>query len=62
MIWPSLVRNWGTTPAERADPFPCDGHLAAPDHRSRIVVKLLIAYPRLPHGPLLRLLGPPATS
>jgi len=27
--------------------------------RSRVVVKLLVAYPRLPHGPILRLLGPP---
>ncbi len=26
--------------------------------RSRIVVKLLVVYPRAPHGPLLRLLGP----
>jgi hypothetical protein len=27
--------------------------------RSRIVVKLLVSYPQAPHGPLLRLLGPP---
>jgi len=35
----------------RAEPVDAD--------RSRIVVKLLISYPRLPHGPLVRLLGPP---
>lgn len=29
------------------------------DRRSRILVKLLVVYPRWPHGPLLRLLGPP---
>jgi hypothetical protein len=29
------------------------------DGRSRIVVKLIVTYPRAPHGPLLRLLGPP---
>jgi hypothetical protein len=25
---PGVVRNWGSTPAERAEPFPCDGLLA----------------------------------
>ncbi len=25
---PSVVRNWGSTPAERAELFPCDGLLA----------------------------------
>jgi hypothetical protein len=29
------------------------------DDRSRIVVKLLVSYPGLPHGPLVRLIGPP---
>jgi len=28
MGWPD-VRNWGSTPAERARSFPCDRHLAA---------------------------------
>jgi hypothetical protein len=154
MAWPSLVREWGSSPAERAFPYPCDGHLPDPDdtmfraidvdapqpvtfrwlcqlrvdpysydildnlgrqspreltpglekleegqrfmtifrlaefepgrsltlvsdgrvfgrvactykadalddRRSRIVVKLVVAYPGLPHGPLLRLLGAP---
>jgi hypothetical protein len=154
MAWPALVRQWRSTPAERATPFPCDQYLpdaddtmfraidveapqavvfrwlcqlrAAPysydlldnlgtnspqeltpglerleegqrfmtifrlaefdpgrsltivsdgrvfgrvactyradaldDRRSRLVVKLLVAYPGLPHGPLVRLVGPP---
>jgi hypothetical protein len=31
----------------------------ATEGRSRIVVKLLVSYPGLPHGPLVRLIGPP---
>jgi hypothetical protein len=103
MPWPDPVAHWGSTEAERAEPFPCDRHLesadqamfraievdapqevvfrwlcqlrAAPysydkldnsyradaigDGRSRIVVKLLVAYPRRAYGPLLRLVLPP---
>jgi hypothetical protein len=154
MAWPTLVRQWGSTPAERAAPFPCDRHLPDADDtmfravdvdapqavvfrwlcqlrvapysydtldnfgrqspqeltpglerlepgqrfmtifrlaelepersltlvsdgkvfgrvactyradpidggRSRLVVKLLVAYPGLPHGPLVRLIGAP---
>jgi hypothetical protein len=154
MIWPTAVERWGSTEGERADSWPCDRHVADPDHsmfravdveappavtfrwlcqlraapysydkldnwgrqspqeltpgleelevgqrfqtifrlvefepgesltmlsqgrafgrvactyradpvddgRSRIVVKLLVAYPESPHGPLMRLIGPP---
>lgn len=31
----------------------------AGEDRSRIVVKLVVSYPGLPHGPLVRLAGPP---
>jgi hypothetical protein len=32
MVWPSLVEHWGSTPSERAEFFPCDELIAAPDH------------------------------
>jgi hypothetical protein len=154
MLWPTFVAHWGSTAPERAERFPCDELIAAPDHamfravdveaphsvtfrwlcqlraapysydkldnrgrrspqtltpgleelrpgqrvqtifrlvefepgrsltmlsegrifgrvactyrsqrigddRSRIVVKLIVSYPGLPHGPLIRLAGPP---
>jgi hypothetical protein len=154
MLWPAFVAQWGSTASERAERFPCDDLIAAPDHalfravdvkapsdvtfrwlcqlraapysydkldnlgrrspqtltpgleelepgqrvqtifrliefepghsmtmlsesrifgrvactyradksdgdRSRIVVKLIVSYPGLPHGPLIRLAGPP---
>jgi hypothetical protein len=31
MAWPSFVSQWGTTAPERAQRFPCDEQLAAPD-------------------------------
>lgn len=30
-VWPSFVEHWGSTAAEREEPFPCDGLLADPD-------------------------------
>jgi hypothetical protein len=30
-IWPVVVERWGSTAAERAEPFPCDGLLSEPD-------------------------------
>ena len=30
-LWPSFVEDWGSTAAERAEPFPCDRLLADPD-------------------------------
>lgn len=30
-IWPRFVQDWGSTPQERAEPFPCDDLLAKPD-------------------------------
>jgi hypothetical protein len=30
-IWPSVVEHWGSTPAERAEAFPCDRLLVEPD-------------------------------
>lgn len=32
MIWPPVVANWGSTAAERAQPFPCDHVVGAADH------------------------------
>jgi len=29
--WPSFVSEWGSTAAERADTYPCDGLLPAPE-------------------------------
>jgi hypothetical protein len=29
--WPSFVRDWGSTPAERSEPFPCDRLITEPD-------------------------------
>jgi hypothetical protein len=68
VVWPSTVASWGTTAPERAERFPCDRLIPNPDHvtycseqldqvRSRIVVKLIVGYPRAPHGLLLRPLG-----
>jgi len=31
MRWPSVVYEWGSTPAERAEAFPCDDVIAQPD-------------------------------
>lgn len=30
MTWPSAVTEWGSTPAERAQPFPCDWLIPEP--------------------------------
>jgi hypothetical protein len=31
MPWPDPVAHWGSTEAERAEPFPCDRHLESAD-------------------------------
>ena len=31
MRWPSVVYDWGSTPSERAEAYPCDGVIAQPD-------------------------------
>jgi hypothetical protein len=30
-LWPGVVRHWGSTPAERLRPYPCDPLLEDPD-------------------------------
>jgi hypothetical protein len=31
MAWPRVVSEWGTTAAEREEPYPCDRHIQDPD-------------------------------